>query len=67
VNCVGPYAAAPTSSKGRLIRRHVRGLRILSAIAFQVLVSPAANGVSWRDYPAVVSAFLSGVRIGSKA
>jgi len=55
------------ASKGRLIRRHVRGLRILSAIAFQVLVSPAANGVSWRDYPAVVSAFLSGVRIGSKA
>ena len=56
--CVG-YAA-----KGRLIRRHVRGLAYLSALAFQMLVSPAVNRVALRDYPAVLQAFFKGALRG---
>jgi GT2 family glycosyltransferase len=49
-------------SKGKLARRFSRGLAMPSAVLFQLLVSPALNGASLRDYPALARAFLEGFR-----
>jgi N-acetylglucosaminyl-diphospho-decaprenol L-rhamnosyltransferase len=49
-------------SKGRLARRFSRGLATPTAMLFQTLVSPALNGASLREYPALIGAFLEGFR-----
>jgi N-acetylglucosaminyl-diphospho-decaprenol L-rhamnosyltransferase len=48
------------TSRGRLLRRFSRGVSIPSAVLFQMLVSPALNGASLRDYPVLARAFLEG-------
>jgi hypothetical protein len=49
-------------SRGRLLRRFSRGVALPSAALFQVLISPALNGASLREYPALARAFLEGFR-----
>jgi N-acetylglucosaminyl-diphospho-decaprenol L-rhamnosyltransferase len=49
-------------SKGRLVRRFSRGFATPFAVLFQCLVSPALNGASVREYPALARAFLEGFR-----
>lgn len=50
------------TSRGRLLRRFSRGAAMPTAVLFQTLVSPALNGASLRDYPALARAFLEGFR-----
>ena len=50
------------TSRGRLLRRFSRGFAMPTAVLFQVLVSPALNGASPREYPALIHAFLEGFR-----
>jgi GT2 family glycosyltransferase len=50
------------TSRGRLLRRFARGPALPSAVLFQVLVSPALNGASLREYPTLARAFLEGFR-----
>jgi GT2 family glycosyltransferase len=54
------------TSRGRLLRRFSRGLSLPSAVLFQVLVSPALNGASLREYPALIHAFLEGFRAAGR-
>jgi hypothetical protein len=37
-----------------------------SALVFQLLISPALNGASLREYPALAGAFLRGFRQGAR-
>jgi len=50
------------TSKGLLLRRFSRGIAMPSAVLFQVLISPALNGASLRDYPVLARSFLEGFR-----
>ena len=47
-------------AKGICARRFVPFYAVPSALAFQCLVSPAANGALLREYPALVGAFFGG-------
>jgi N-acetylglucosaminyl-diphospho-decaprenol L-rhamnosyltransferase len=48
------------SSKGRLVRRFVPWFALPTALLFTCLVSPALNGASLGDYPALLRAFREG-------
>jgi GT2 family glycosyltransferase len=50
------------TSRGRLLRRFSHGIAMPTAVLFQVLVSPALNGASLRDYPVLARSFLEGFR-----
>jgi N-acetylglucosaminyl-diphospho-decaprenol L-rhamnosyltransferase len=47
-------------SKGKLVRRFVPYFALPSALTFQCLVSPAVNGATLREYPALIRAFIDG-------
>jgi GT2 family glycosyltransferase len=47
-------------SKGRCVGRFVPWYALPGALAFQCLASPAINGASLREYPALTRAFVSG-------
>ncbi len=53
-------------SKGKVVRRFVPFSAMPTALLFQCIVSPALNGASLREYPALVRAFIEGFREGGE-
>jgi GT2 family glycosyltransferase len=53
-------------SKGKLVRRFVPFFALPTALLFQCLVSPAVNGATLREYPALIRAFVDGFQEGGE-